>query len=114
MQIQLDDVSTLQQYLSGVVRRADHHADNVRYVVLPLIGAIVLFKDADHEVRVLAQDGETKNVLWAHIGGSRYVFSYDHHSGNVVMKRGSTQGQVLAQFNNATTVPEILGVFERL
>lgn len=88
MPIQLDDVTLLQNYLAGVVKRADHHADNVRYVVLPLIGAIVLFKDSDHEIKVLAQ--------------------------NIVMRRGSTQGSALARFNNGTTVPEILDVFERL
>jgi hypothetical protein len=67
MPLQLDGVGTLQQYLAGVVRRADHHADNVRHVVLSLIGIIVLFKDDDQEIKVLAQDGETKNVLWVHI-----------------------------------------------
>ena|ERR1035438_8017037 len=114
MPLQVDDVSTLQQYLADVVNRADHHADNVRYVVLPLIGAIVLFKSPDHEIKVLTQDGETKNVLWVHIRDSKYAFSYDHHSESIVMKRGSTQGPVLAHFTNATTVPEILNVFGAL
>jgi hypothetical protein len=114
MPIQIDDVTTLQQYLAGVVRRADHHADNVRFVVLPLIGAIVLFKDTEHEIKVLAHEGDTKNVLWVHIGGSRYAFSYDHGAGSVVMKRGSTQGEVLAHFTNSTTVPEILNIFGTL
>ena len=114
MPLQVDDISTLQQYLTGVVRRADHHADNVRYVVLPLIGSIVLFKNPDHEIKVLTSDGETKNVLWVHIGDSRYAFSYDHRSKSIVMRRGSTQGPVLAHFDNTTTVPEILQAFETL
>lgn len=114
MPLQVDDVSTLQQYLAGVVHRADHHADNVRYIVLPLIGTIVLYKNPDHEIKVLAHDGETKNVLWVHIGASKYAFSYDHNSASIVMKRGSTQGPVLAHFTNATTVPEILNVFQSL
>ena len=114
MPLPVDDVSTLQQYLAGVVHRADHHADNVRYVVLPLIGTIILFKSPDYEIKVLAHDGETKNVLWVHIGTSKFAFSYDHHSKSIVMKRGSTQGAVLAHFTNATTVPEILNVFGTL
>jgi hypothetical protein len=114
MPIQVDDISTLQQYLTGVVGRADHHADNVRYVVLPLVGAIVLFKNPDHEIKVLTSDGETKNVLWVHIGVSRYAFSYDHSSKSIVMKRGSTHGLVLAHFTNTTTTPEILNAFEAL
>jgi hypothetical protein len=114
MPLQLDDVSQLQQYLAGVVRRADHHADNVRYVVLPLIGAIVLFKNPGQEIKVLTKDGDAKNVLWVHIGDSKYAFSYDHQSKSIAMKRGSTQGPVLAQFTNATAVEEILRVFEGL
>ena len=114
MPLQVDDVSTLQQYLAGVVNRADHHADNVRFVVLPLIGAIVLYKNPDHEIRVLTQDGETKNVLWVHIGDSRYAFSYDHDSSSIAMRRGSTQGPTMATFTNGTTVPEILQIFRAL
>ena len=63
MPLPVDDVSTLQQYLAGVVHRADHHADNVRYVVLPLIGTIILFKSHDYEIKVLAHDGETKTFF---------------------------------------------------
>jgi hypothetical protein len=114
MPVQLDDITQLQQYLAGVVSRADHHADNVRYVVLPLIGAIVLTKDPDQEIKVLAKEGETKNVLWVSIRGSRYAFSYDHKAGTIVMRRGSTQGEVLANFSNATATPDILAVFDSL
>jgi len=47
MPLQVDDVVTLQGYLAGVVKRADHHADNAREVVLPLVGAIVLFRGSN-------------------------------------------------------------------
>jgi hypothetical protein len=114
MALQLDDVSTLQQYLAGVVRRADHHGDNVKFVVFPLIGAIVLFKNPDSEIKVLTHVGTTGNVLWVHIGASKYAFSYQHSSESIVMKRGGIQGPILAQFTNAMSVPEIVNVFESL
>lgn len=47
MPITVDDVETLERYLEGVLRRADHHATNVRFVVLTLAGAIVLFKNPE-------------------------------------------------------------------
>jgi hypothetical protein len=54
----------------------------------------------------------TKNVLRVHIGDSRYAFSYDHQAKSTVLRRGNTQGQVLANFTNAKTVPQILEIFE--
>ena len=114
MPLQVSDVATLHEYLVGVVNRADHHADNVRYVVLPLVGAIVLFKDPDSPIQVRTREGSTANVLWVEIGGTRYAISYDHESQSIALKHRSVQGEVLARFTNATTVPEILAAFERL
>ena len=114
MPLELDDIAGLQEYLTGVVRRADHHGDNVRHVVLPLVGALVLFKDPDQRIKVFTREGSTGNVLWVHIGNTRYVITYDHDSESIVIKRGSTQGAVLAHFTNATTIPDILSVFESL
>lgn len=114
MPLDVDDVTTLQNYLMGVVQRADDHGKNVRHVVLPLVGAIVLFKNPDRHIKVFTREGSTANVLWVHIGQSQYVFSYEHPSESIVLKRGTTQGDVLAHFTNATTIPEIVHVFEGL
>ena len=114
MPLEVDDVTTLQNYLVGVVRRADHHGENVRHVVLALVGAIVLFKNPDRNIKVFAREGSTGNVLWVYVAESKYAFSYDHPSRSIVLKQGSTQGEVLAHFTNATTIPEILDVFEHL
>jgi len=114
MPINVDDITTLQGYLAGVVNRADHHADNVSEVVFPLIGAIVFFKNPSHSIEVMTREGSTTNVLWVHIGQARYAFSYDHESTSIAMKRGTTQGAVLARFTNETTVPEILAIFRQL
>jgi hypothetical protein len=84
------------------------------HVALALVGAIVLFKNPDRNIKVYERDGSTGNVLWVYIGDSRYAFSYDHESDSIVLKEGSTHGQVLAHFTNATTTPEIERIFEGL
>src|SRR5580658_9191686 len=114
MPVQVDDITELQNYLAGVVQRANHHGQNVRHVVLALVGAIVRYKDPNHSIRVYAREGATGNVLWVHIHDSQYAFSYDHESDSVVLKRGTTQGQVIANFTNATTIPQIEQIFEGL
>lgn len=111
---QVDDVSTLQDYLQGVVNRADHHGDNVRYVVIALVGAIVLHKDREQSIRVFTREGVTGNVLWVYIGGSQYAFAYDHHDNCIVVRRGTVHGEVLERFTNASSIPDILSAFERL
>jgi len=114
MPVHVDDIARLQEYLQGVFQRAGHHGQNVREVVVPLVGAIVLFKDPDSEIRVMTREGSMANVLWVHIDGTRYAFAYEHDSKSVVLKDGGTQGTVLARFTNRSTVTEILQTFEGL
>lgn len=114
MPLQVDDITELQNYLAGVVQRANHHGQNVRHVVLALVGAIVRYKNPNHSIKVYAREGATGNVLWVHIGNAQYAFSYDHQSDSIVLKRGTTQGQVIANFTNATTIPQIEQIFDGL
>jgi len=114
MSLQVDDVTTLQNYLAGVIRRADHHGENVKNVVLPLVRTIVLFKDPAHNIKVFTREGSTANVMRVYIGETQYAFSYDPPSQSIVLKRGNTHGEILASFTNATTIPEILQVFASL
>ena len=108
------EVDVLRCYIAGVVENAEHHADNVDEIALALIGAIVWRKDEGTEIRVMTREGRMTNVLWVHIGGTRYAFSYNHDDRAIEIRDGSTQGRVLHSFSNATRVAEIKRVFESL
>jgi hypothetical protein len=83
--------------------------------VFPLIGAIILHKDVDQNIKVhKASKSFAGNVLWVHIAGSRYSFSYDHAKKAIVMRAGSIQGKEIASFTNETSTRDILRVFEGL
>ena len=114
MPLQVDDITELQNYLGGVLQRANHHGRNVRDVVLPLVGAIIQFMNSAHGIKVYAREGETGNVLWFYVGNLKYAFSYDHDTDSIVLRRNSTQGNVIANFTNATTIPDIVRVFKGL
>lgn len=114
MALTVNDVEELQAYLCGVMERADHHAGAVKEVALALTGAIIWRKDDDGPIKVMAQNGETKNVLWVHVGGSRYAFSYNHATGQIELRQGTTQGPTLHSFSNATPLSEIFQIFEAL
>lgn len=113
MPLKVNDVDALKSYVSGVMNRADHHAENVTSIALALAGAIVWRKDAD-PIEVMVQDGDTKNVLWVRINGQRYAFSYKHDSQSIELREGSTHGKVLHSFTNETPLSEVESVFRSL
>jgi len=107
------DVDLLQRYLEGVMIRADHHAGSVNEIALAITGAIVWRKDAD-PIEVMAHDGDMKNVLWVKISGQRYAFSYNHKSGAIEIRQGTTRGAVLHSLTNATPLSELRRIFQSL
>ena len=107
------DVDELQRYILGVMTRADHHAGEVNETVLALAGAIVWKKD-NQSIKVMARDGETKNVLWVNIGSSKYAFSYNHDTQKIEMRKGSIQGSVIKTFDNHTPLSVIRQTFDAL
>jgi len=107
------DLNVLKEYVTAVIERADHHATAVNEIVLALVGGIVWRKDAD-PIDVHTKEGEMKNVMWVKIGGERYAFSYNHEMGNIEIRKGSIQGEVLHSFSNHTSVYEVKEVFEKL
>lgn len=62
----------------------------------------------------MAREGELKNVLWFHVGGQRYALSYNHDSGEIELRLGTTHGNVVASFGNETPLDEVRRAFESL
>lgn len=113
MSTQVTDIDRLQKYIEGVLARADHHASNVNEIALAIAGAIVWRKDAE-PIKVMAQAGSMKNVLWVKISGHRYAFSYNQHSGAIEIRDGSTKGAVVHSLTNATPLSTLRQIFESL
>lgn len=100
-------INQLSEYLRGVKERADHHAKNVNSVILALLGAVILFKDAD-DIEILT------NVIWVRIKGTRYAFRYNYDEETVEIRRDSLQGPVAASFDNTSTPRHIYRIFNDL
>jgi hypothetical protein len=115
MALTVTEVEELRAYVQGVMERADHHAGAVKHIVLALAGAILWRKEDDQPIKVMTgKAGQPTNVLWVHIGGSRYAFSYDHGAGTIEMREGSTQGPTLHSFTNKTPLSDVYNIFEKL
>lgn len=110
---QVTDIDVLRDYLRGVMDRADHHAQKVNEVALAVAGGVVWRKD-DEPLEVMTRGGEMKNVLWFKVGGKRYTLSYNHDSGEIELRQGTTQGAVIASFSNAMSNAQVRQIFGAL
>ncbi|GJM12658.1 MAG: hypothetical protein DHS20C12_10610 [Pseudohongiella sp.] len=113
MALTIKDVDVLQKYIAGVMDRANHHAGNVEAIALALAGAILWRKDSI-DIKVMEQGGDTKNVLWVTISGTRYAFSYNHDDEKIEMRENNTHGPTIHRFDNSTPVGDIKEIFEEL
>lgn len=114
MALTVTEVAGLRAYVTGVMERADHHAGNVKEIVLTLTGAILWRKDDEEPIRVMAREGVAKNVLWVSISRQRYAFVYNHDTGEIDMRRDGIQGPVEFSFSNATPLATLQQLFQNL
>jgi hypothetical protein len=114
MPLTVTEIEDFRTYVCGVMEKAGHHAENVKEIVLALAGAILWRKNDAEPIRVMAHNGEMKNVLWVRIGPNRYAFSYNHDAGEIEMRLGSTQGQTVHTFSNSTSLSQVRQIFENL
>lgn len=110
---QVTDIDVLKNYLRGVMDRADHHAQNINEVALAVAGGVIWRKD-DEPLEVMVREGEMKNVLWFKVGGTRYALSYNHDTQEIELRQGTTQGNVIGSFSNATTNNQVRQIFSSL
>ena len=112
MAISIDSIETLQEYLIGVLDRADHHADNVEGVALTLLGAVVW--KSDQEIEVREYSGSPANIIWFWVNGNRFALTYNHSDETIELKSRTHRGDVVASFDNSSSYEEIIRTFNNL
>lgn len=108
----IQSIDILRAYLSGVLDRANHHAEDVNEIALAIAGGII-WRTTDN-IRVLSRDGEIKNVLWLQVGNRTLCFAYNHSTRDIEVREGSVQGAVIRSFNNTTPISDVKDFFENL
>jgi hypothetical protein len=112
MAVTIESIKILQDYLSGVLVRANHHAQNVDNIALAIAGGIIW--RTTNKIKVLSREGEMKNVLWLEVNSRTLCFVYDHSKGNIDVRERTIQGDVIESFNNDTPLIEIKTFFKNL
>jgi hypothetical protein len=113
MPLELIQIQQLREYVRGVMERAEHHAGNVDEIALAIAGAVIWRMD-DEPLEAFAREGQTKNVLWARIGGRRFAFSYNHEEQTIEVREGTTHGRVLRSFSNDDSAGDVTDFFRGL
>ena len=109
MPLTIQTITLLQKYLDGVIRRADHHADNVNKIVFALIGGVIWKTTDDIEVR--SYNNAPANIMHLPVNGEVYTFKFNHETGNIDVQNGAT---VIKTFNNSSSLDEVRDFFESL
>ncbi|MCD8406309.1 hypothetical protein LNI88_11815 [Tenacibaculum dicentrarchi] len=108
----IQNIEILREYLTGVLDRANHHAQNVNEIALTIAGGIIW--RTTNNIKVMSRDGEMKNVLWLQVEDRRLCFVYNHENGNIEVRESSIQGNVIQSFNNNTPLNIVKTFFENL
>jgi hypothetical protein len=112
MALTITTLTLLNEYINGVMGRADHHGQAVNEIILTLAGAVVWKATQDVEVRTY--NDETANILWLTVNGHRYAIAYNHQTSNIEIRDRNQNGTVLATFNNQSTAIQVKQIFTRL
>jgi hypothetical protein len=108
----VSEVTTIRDYISGVMDRADHHAGNVRDICLALAGGVIW--RCDGGLKVYERSGRITNAMWFKVGTKRYAISFRHDPAQIEVREGNMQGGVLATFDNSNSVANVRLFFESL
>lgn len=112
MPLTITTLTLLNEYINGVMERADDHGQNVNEIVLTLAGAVIWRATQDVEVRTYRE--ETANILWLTVNENRYAIAYNHNTGNIEIRERNINGNVIESFNNSSSANDVKTIFASL
>jgi hypothetical protein len=114
MAIQITTTDLIKEYFNGVLDRSKCHANDVKEVCLPIMGAVIWRSEGDIEVKE-TKDGGMGNILWFRTSdGSRYSLYYNHKNLKIELRAKNFKGEILHSFNNSNTQAEVFNIFNDL
>ena len=101
---QLTTNAQIDRYILKVIADAAHHAGDVQNVIMPLSRAVRARMNLGVDtIEVWERSGQIGRSCWVTINGNRYCFSYNYRVGRIDLRKQSTQGALIYQFDNYTS-----------
>jgi hypothetical protein len=111
MHTRILDIRVFQEVVGALIREAAHNGSALGEILGALAVCIAFHKVPETEIE-LVRTGSLSTLTWVHVGGGRYAFAFDHAGGDCIqVKRGGTQGQVVATFDNNSSLNQVRQFF---
>lgn len=110
MPILTSDGATLRAFTEGVMRAAEHNADEVVPVLLSVVGGVLCTADPG-SVELQDADDTGTSVLWAAFDGRRMAFRYDPMTAMIELREGTLEGHPARLFGRRSLEMDILNFF---
>ena len=113
MLIAINDMSTMNRYMSGVMAKATHHANHVSAVIPCLLGLAWTYgKDIQVSERANSKLG---NVVWFKSKKTGLQYHCRHEYGKCIeLRHNNAQGRIVATFTNQSSADAMSIVFSNL
>ena len=98
MAISINSISTLQNYLNGVLERTGYHTENVEKISLSLLDTIMC--KLDGEFKVEEYKDKPVNMIWFWVNENRYALNYSYSTEPIELKERSHKGAIIISFDN--------------
>lgn len=111
MAIEIDSIEILKEHINGVMMRADHHARNVYKAVMPLVGLVAWKAD---KIKARTTNGEHGNMIWFYVNSKKYAMKFNHDQHKIEILKDKQNGDLVAQFDNNSSVDYMIQTFNSL
>ena len=100
------DVATLHEQAERTMARADAHSEQVKGIMLALLGGMV-WRGEPGSVEFKNHDGGLANVLSIKIVRHDYTFVCNANSGQIDVRDRARRGRVVRSFSNQSRIPDL-------
>ena len=105
----------IDNFISKVIKEADHHATRVMDIIQPLSDEVRKYLQLGlDKIEVYERNGKLARTCWVTLKNKRYVFTYNYDEQFIDLKKGSLQGQLIFQFDNSTSLQDLKKIVAQL
>jgi hypothetical protein len=114
MVTKVTSVKLLKEYFLKVIHRAKHGAPELKNIIYPLLGLILLHMDEDTDIEVRGSEETLGNILWIYIHFTRYAFRFEPLDATIEIREESFKGPLVQKIQSTATVEELEEIFKYL
>lgn len=117
MAIKLNNLQDLNNYIAEVIAAAVDHSPNIKNTI-PFLKQTVLFRfiwgSNSYKIEIYSRNGNMARTCWLTLNNKRYVFTYNYTNKKIDLKFKSLQGNLIADFDDSSSLATITNIINNL